>query len=80
MTYINFFSCGGRIKVSSDLEHCGGEISVKYRMEGGLRTLDFAVKHLPPFQLNFLLPENYPSEAMPLLSLECIWTTRRQNR
>ena len=71
---------GGRIYVSLDLSD--SEIKVEYQLsdDSRRRTFDFAVKHLLPYQLTFLLPSNYPSQNRPLLSIECPWLTRKQKR
>ena len=74
------FRSGGRIRVSLDLSD--RELSVKYYLpEDPLkRPFEFAIKHLLPLRLTFLLPSNYPSEKSPTLSLECPWITTKQTK
>ncbi|XP_059471240.1 E3 ubiquitin-protein ligase RNF14-like [Neocloeon triangulifer] len=46
--------------------------------EDNLKFESFHVKHLPPIELSFELPDNYPSQQKPDFILSCKWLTRGQ--
>ncbi|XP_052795649.1 E3 ubiquitin-protein ligase RNF14-like [Mya arenaria] len=45
---------------------------------GKMETETHHIKYLPPVQLNFLLPANYPSSSPPEFTLSCKWLNREQ--
>ena len=41
-------------------------------------TKEFPVHNIPPIMLEFELPQDYPSEVVPLFKLTCPWLTQDQ--
>ena len=67
---------GGVIQISPEMTD---PISVQAKTPSG-KAITFKVQHLPPLELQFRFPANYPSVEPPSLSLRCTWLTQAQLR
>lgn len=73
LTVVNEYPSSGSFKISPTLVEDELPVKIVTQLSGTSEERIIKVKYLPPLELFFKSPEDYPSRSEPMFMLSCVW-------